>query len=210
MELVIGPNSDKLVFQMPKVDLTRSLGIMLSGGLDSSILLMLLNEFVPSEQIHIFTVPRADNAYYYATELVKSINQQYQTNFRQPCMVSNGQGFHGAQVWKGIQEVLSTYSFVDILYLAENIPPDKSQIEFNTVYPVRARSSNIHHKIKMPFWHLKKYHIIDIARQFRWLDLLNYTHSCCVQAEGRCGNCFNCLEREWAILQLNLTDTGKI
>lgn len=210
MELELGPATDKILFKLPIFDITQPIGIMLSGGLDSAILLMLINKFVPPEKIHIFTVPRPDNAYYHSSNLIDKINQQYKTNFRQPCMVSDGVGFHGRQVWNGILEVLNFYNFIEALYLAENKPPDDIQVKFDAIYPIRAPRSYIHNKIKIPFWSFKKYHIIDLALQMQWLELLNYTHSCCVQPEGRCNKCFNCLERDWSIKQLNLIDTGSI
>lgn len=208
MNYVCGPVDDRYNFEI-KIDPNRPVGIMLSGGLDSSILLMLLASIVSSEQIVIFTVPRADNAYYHAQHLIKSINNHYHLNFKQPCMVSNGQGYHGTQVFKGITESLSMYNDIQ-LFLAENTPPAKTEIDIAAAYPVRAKDPDQIPNVYMPFWAAKKYHLIDIALQNKWHKLFEFTHSCCVWPVGRCNACFNCKEREWAFDKLGVADPGLI
>jgi 7-cyano-7-deazaguanine synthase in queuosine biosynthesis len=206
MQFHCGPVWDPYQFSI-RID-NRPVGIMLSGGIDSATLLLLLSTLVPSKDIIIFTVPRQDDAYRHARHLVNSINNYYNTEFKQPCMVGNGYGYHGTQVLSGIAEVLAMYQDIQ-LFLAENQPPEPSELVKGLAYPIRAGGPNHMQNVSMPFWSAKKYHIISMAIENSWQKLFDFTHSCCVWPAGRCKVCFNCVERKWAFSKLNLTDTGE-
>lgn len=206
MQFNIGPTWDLYQFTL-KID-NRPVGIMLSGGIDSATLLMLLASVVASDQILIFTVPRQDGAYNHAKHLVNSINNHYNTNFKQPCMVGDGEGYHGTQVYNGITEVLVMYPEIQ-LFLAENRPPSREELGKDLLYPVRASNPASMPNVSMPFWSAKKYHIISLAIENSWEKLFDFTHSCCVWPAGRCNVCFNCVERNWAFTKLGLLDTGQ-
>jgi len=206
MDYVCGLEHDNYSFSI-RLDKTKPTGIMISGGLDSAILLMLLGTLTQSNQIVTFTVPRPDNAVVHAENLIKSINHEYGLNFNLPCHVGDGLGPHGKQVYNGIQEAIAMYGQID-LYLAENKPPKKTEVTFEAAYPLRASTPNQIPQVTMPFWSAKKFHIIDLALKHGWHRLFEFTHSCCVWPKYRCKKCYNCLEREWAFAKLDYKDTG--
>jgi 7-cyano-7-deazaguanine synthase in queuosine biosynthesis len=60
----------------------------------------------------------------------------------------------------------------------------------------------------MPFIKMYKDEILKILFDNNQQALLSLTHSCTERKTGRCGQCFQCKEREWAFDQLNQIDPG--
>jgi 7-cyano-7-deazaguanine synthase in queuosine biosynthesis len=55
----------------------------------------------------------------------------------------------------------------------------------------------------MPFQHLEKYHVLDLAHTLKIGNIIEaLTISCNVNADYHCGECMGCLERAWAYDQL--------
>jgi 7-cyano-7-deazaguanine synthase in queuosine biosynthesis len=52
--------------------------------------------------------------------------------------------------------------------------------------------------------------IIQIMFDEQQEELMNITHSCTEQKNGRCGKCWQCTERAWAFDKLGKTDTGTL
>ena len=67
----------------------------------------------------------------------------------------------------------------------------------NTVYKRYYKKYNV----RLPFLHLYKYHIIDLARQEK-IDLSD-TMSCIASIDQECGKCWQCMEKKWGIDQIS-------
>ena len=55
---------------------------------------------------------------------------------------------------------------------------------------------------RSPFLSLHKPQILDIYYKLGCENIIQYTHSCTVQAVGSCNNCYSCKEREWGFTAL--------
>ena len=61
---------------MFELDVTKKYGIMLSGGLDSAILLSLIVQDNPSIDMQPFTIPKHDGSALYADNIVDFVNNK--------------------------------------------------------------------------------------------------------------------------------------
>jgi 7-cyano-7-deazaguanine synthase in queuosine biosynthesis len=59
-----------------------------------------------------------------------------------------------------------------------------------------------------PFAMVDKRHTVSLYDTFDVWPLIELTHSCTALTVGRCGACYNCLERAWALDALGVTDPG--
>jgi 7-cyano-7-deazaguanine synthase in queuosine biosynthesis len=177
-------------------------GIMLSGGLDSAVLLYLLYD-QGVEDIKIFTIDKVDGSSVYANKVVEHFNRKFGIRLPQPIMVGDPSAHHSLQSRTALNDIFANHE-IDILYNALNKnPPELDELEGA---PVRATQAPP--KVELPFIDLYKTHIIDLMYETGQEDLLNVTHSCTEQPVGRCGKCWQCGERAWAFQKLDKTDTG--
>jgi tRNA(Ile)-lysidine synthase TilS/MesJ len=180
-------------------------GIMLSGGLDSAILLGLLILENKNINIQPFTIPKIDGAILYADPVVEFINCKFQTDIPETIKVGDPNVHHRAQSKTAVKEIFEKHQ-IDFLFIAINRNPE--ELSSLPGAPLRdTRSDNP--KIIFPFVDLLKTDIIKIAVENNLNDLFDITHSCTEQQIGRCNICWQCTERAWAFSNLLLTDSGK-
>ena len=74
-------------------------------------------------------------------------------------------------------------------------------------YPSRPSAVNLPHTT-CPFALVDKRHTLHLYDKLEAWDLIKLTHSCTHRTEGRCGECYNCTERSWALEELGFTDPG--
>jgi len=189
---------------MITTDNSKQYGIMLSGGLDSAILLYLLLKDNPTINLQPFTIPKFDGAALYAGPIVDYYNKIFSTSLSQPILVGNPNVFHRQQSRVAITDIFSKHP-VDILFVAINQnPPELGKLPGA---PHRAKKSD-NPKIIFPFVDMYKDQIVQIMYSEGQEHLINITHSCTEQQIGRCRQCWQCTERAWAFSQLNKIDTG--
>ena len=196
-------------FELP---LDGTVGVMLSGGLDSAVLLSLISKEISEKKlpinVQVFTVPKFDGSINQVDSIISYISKKFNVKILPKIVVGDPTLYHRSQNESGIREVLTTYKSIKQLFLGINQnPPLKFKV--SGTYPDRVASSD-HPNIKIPFVNLYKTHIVDLIYQFSLEELLNITHTCTEQQEGRCGKCFQCSERQWAFEQLGKVDTGII
>lgn len=186
------------------IDISHNIkcGIMLSGGLDSAVLLYLLYAN-GVRNIQTFTIDKADGSAFHAGRVVDHFNQKFIININSPILVGDPTVHHSLQSRTALDDILTNYN-VDLIYNALNTnPPGLTNL---SGAPKRATSAPP--RVVLPFIDLYKTHIIDLMYELKQEDLLNVTHTCTEQNMGRCGTCWQCGERAWAFSQLNKTDTG--
>jgi hypothetical protein len=182
MEIICGPSWDRRIVT---IEQREDAGILMSGGLDSWVLYNLIkvpvkifnyrrpNEIDNKKRVELLT-GRSD-----IIEIVEDIPRKKFIDY-----AANYAKDYGSNLYVGIN----------------HIPPIDIFPEFAEEYPVRPWNSP-DSNLLMPFLHLQKYHIIDIARQYN-IDLSN-TLSCLVSTTEHCGECWQCRERQWGFDQLN-------
>ena len=74
-------------------------------------------------------------------------------------------------------------------------------------YPARPASIHLPNTT-CPFALVDKRHTLHLYELLQVWDLIKLTHSCTHRTEGRCGECYNCTERSWALEELGFSDPG--
>lgn len=213
MIVLAGPkdNKQQIVIELPEQH--NRIGVMLSGGADSAILLYLLalerkmsnseHELIP------LTVPRGDGAWDYVSPIVDFVNDLLKTNLPTPIMVGDATLHHSQQTYSGERDARDNHAIQHIFYGSQAHPP----VPMPGEYP--ARPPHIHFRnnagvitTTCPFALLDKRHTIELFDIFDVWPLAAITHSCTHQTKGRCGACYNCVERKWALDELGFQDPG--
>lgn len=183
-------------------------GILLSGGLDSAVLLYLYLKTCQAEKkspvILPFTIPKDDGSYLYVASVISWMIEHFDLQIPHYTLVGDPTIHHRLQSASAIQDIFTKFPKIDYVIIGINQnPPEDIGVEG----PVRdTKSDNI--QILMPFVDLYKTHIVDLIYEHNLQGLLDITHSCTEQRVGRCMECFQCKERAWAFKQLDQMDIG--
>lgn len=189
---------------MFSIDPTKKYGIMLSGGLDSAILLGLILKQYPNINIIPFTIPKYDGAKEHARNVVAHLNLKFKTTITSPIHVGDPNVYHRQQSTTAVIEIFNKY-FPDFLFNALNrIPEELSSVKGA---PQRDKQST-NAKIILPFASMLKTEILELMYANELEDLTEITHSCTELQTTRCRQCWQCQERAWAFAQLNKLDKG--
>ena len=183
MIYLCGPEWDRRIveiIQQPKT------GIIMSGGLDSYVLYSLLSNPL------VFNIRREDK-FDNASRVRELVSQDV-------IEIDEVTTNHWERVQLTSDKILKTYD-LDVLYYGINhTPPLEYFPEFDMPSKPGRPWKIDHPKIKAPFLHLYKYHIIDLGMQLN-LDL-DKTLSCLTRLDTHCGKCWQCMERQWGFDQL--------
>jgi hypothetical protein len=191
----------------------QRIGVMLSGGADSAVLLYLLclerkmdhstQELIP------FTVARPDGAWDYVKPIVEWVRNKLSLTAEQlpdPIKVGDATVHHSQQGRTGEHEARTRYGIEHVFY-GSQAHPDRALIELPGEYPNRPASVELP-GTTCPFALVDKRHTLSLYDTFDIWPLIELTHSCTALTVGRCGECYNCKEREWALGQLGVADLG--
>jgi hypothetical protein len=180
--------------------------ILLSGGMDSAILLYLLSKenILSGRNLPIKCYTMSPNKSLLVTNRVlKWFNDRdifvkhqrfgkrgYIIKFVVDTILLLERGY----VYTGCNKVLVD-EFTPTVYIEGDTPPARGSA--HSEYHIR------------PFIDMDKSQIMDIYIKENILDLLKLTNSCGALIGGKtqCGGCYFCMERAWAAKKLNLTDT---
>lgn len=213
MRITVGNNPwlSQVDIKLPK-DKQR-IGVMLSGGADSAVLLYLLclerRMDKSTQEIIPFTVARPDGAWNYVKPIVEWVRDKLNLTKQQlpdPIQVGDPTVHHSQQGLTGEQEARTRYGIEHIFYGSQQ-PPDESLIVLPGEYPRRPDRVELP-GTTCPFAKVDKRHTLSLYEIFDIWPLIELTHSCTHQTEGRCGACYNCVERAWALEQLGFADPG--
>jgi hypothetical protein len=186
------------------LDPNKSYGIMLSGGLDSAILLYLLINQDPTIKIQPFTINKTDGASKYANPLIDHFNKKFSLSIPKTIYVGNPAVHHRSQSTTAVIDIFNNFP-VDQLFIGINQnPPELTNLPGA---PQRDKKSK-DPRIIFPFVDLYKTDIIKIMIEHGQEDLMGITHSCTEQKDGRCNQCWQCTERAWAFKKLAKEDIG--
>ena len=185
---------------------TDEYGILLSGGLDSAVLLYLLIKSNPNINLQPFTIDKTDGAALYADPIIDHINCKFGTTIPHTILVGDPTVHHRQQSTTAVREILTKHD-IDYLFIGINQnPPDLSLLPGA---PDRDTKSP-HPKIIFPFVDMYKDQILSLLYEHNQEDLIDLTHSCTEQQIGRCNSCWQCTERAWAFKQFDKQDTGTL
>lgn len=194
---------------------TGPIGISMSGGADSAIMLYILMMHAVGP-IHVYTCANklknrtnpvvALNILGYLIDLTKKTDIYHHTFF------VDTQTFDS--LFEPMKQVVNT-GFVDIMYTAGTaLPPDQDlwdKTKFSSDCGLyHKRNKNVlrpvyNGKFYSPWWNQDKKFVFQVYQQFNLLDtLFPLTRSCesLTQFQGHCGQCWWCQERFWGFGRL--------
>lgn len=165
------------------------IGIFISGGFDSALLLFLVKHLQQNNTITLFTVDRFNLAVYYSNKVCAWTNKKFNDSLTVN-IVGNPNTFHKFQVSSGFNQAFE-YG-VEVILLGDTANP----VEVPNGY---SREKSINAFVKQPFLHCTKDKLVELAKEYGVLELLSITHSCGNNIDTECGVCWNCKEKLWAM-----------
>lgn len=187
-------------------------GILLSGGLDSAILLYCaVKESVDAGiplLIQPFTIELTDGTTEkFVSDVIAYVNKKLNVNIPSSIIVGTKDVHHRERTPVAFRDIVTRFPEVDVILQGTNQNPPMPF--YHSGAPNRVKNSSTP-KNELPFIHLNKAHLVDFMFQLQIDELSNITHSCTEQKVGRCQACFQDAERAWAFHLLNRTDTGTL
>lgn len=168
---------------------TKNVGLYLSGGIESSLLLYLLAKL--ELNIRCYTIIQDNICMERNRNIIKWINTKLDSNVFQLEEIHD-------------KNPTSDRTFVRwiLLYLRTG-EVDEFVIGSNKFMPhLPERKYFEHKKVLIPFKSMYKNEVVQLYKKENILELLELTHSCYVQKYGHCGSCLNCEERLWALKEI--------
>lgn len=195
------------------IDPEQRIGVLLSGGMDSAILLFLILTDIKNRNLTVdltvYNVPNInDNAVVHSRRVVDYLEKYFDTVIP---LVNIGVGDANSRqlVDKPARQLVATGQ-VDLIYSGQNQFPAEatSWDSYKQAHGTFVRRSPDSPTVagRYPFIRLQKDHILEIYRQFDLLEFASITHSCTARTQGKCNECLWCVERAWAFTKLGLTD----
>jgi hypothetical protein len=190
------------------IDMTADLkyGILLSGGLDSAVLLYLMLLECKNKQItpyiQPFTIEKSDRSYEFVPKILDYFNDMFGISLPPTIPVGDSILHHTQQTRSAYFDIIESHPEIDVIYMGTNAIPPEPLVG---LAPVRVDTSNVEN-LKVPFFDLYKTHIIEMVYAYNIEPLLNITHSCTEQALTPCNMCWQCNERIWAFRKLGKND----
>jgi 7-cyano-7-deazaguanine synthase in queuosine biosynthesis len=196
----IGPEWDKRVLDLPIRD-EAEIGIFVSGGIDSAVLLRLLMESTTKKQFRCFTINNTkDNAVEHARDSILRAQDMFKLNDHSidHQIVQPNKPFQADNL---IMETAMANRPLHVYTATNHIPPSE-WFKLPGDPPWRPWRNTMHKIISTPFLFLYKYHILSIIDIKGWQDIYDTSHTCTEQKDGHCNICWQCNELNWAKEQL--------
>ena len=197
------------LFELTLPHTISSVGIMVSGGLDSALLLYLVAKEIHDTNstisLNVFCVPRpTDGSNSHALAVVDYVNTEY--NISSYTIRGDVDMHHSTIVYFAYRDIVSE-GLSDCIFLGDTANPDTPlQGVCPTAWPNRLTDHN--KDVYQPFLQYSKKYIIALIDMFDLMTLAKLTHSCTAHKHKRCDKCFQCKERAWAFECNNTDDPG--
>jgi hypothetical protein len=192
---------EEIKFFIPK---NQNIGVMISGGADSTLLFWLLLNENKNENLKCniipFCVDRLNGSKEHSYRVVNFLKKYLNIDIPDPIIVGNPDVHHSKQVYSGLLDIKNKYN-IDTIYVGGTQNPPHGSVK--GPYPYRPTSSDYNRFDLNPFLYCDKRHIIYLYIKYNLLELLDITHSCGVWNHGKCLACFSCSERFWALSEVS-------
>jgi len=214
VDVVVGPKWDRRVIDL-EIPYGKSVGLMVSSGLDSAILLYTLYKVNPGASITTFCVPReADDAKTHSYAVHEKVSDLLGKKIPMPTLIGTSVDENSVSATRHLLDS----GDLDLIYDGVNHQPPLGFgfYESSNMETAESRGTTKGYRawrierdgLVTPFLHTYKYHLIDLYYKFSVEELIKPTHSCTALTVGRCSKCNWCWERAWAFEQLGRTDPG--
>jgi len=217
MILNVGPAPFDYEFEFTIPEDAHNVGLFLSGGLDSSILLcMIIEELNQTNRstlpIHIFTCNKPPDPEG-AARMVDLIRKEYDRDliYHENYNVSEEAKSIGVIDMISVKEAYDEFDGDIVIYMAGNNSWDKTRwsekvLEQYTPHdlprPLQWDYPEEPH-IVYPFGYMLKPQMLDIYYKLNKEHLIEYAYSCSKKYYPACEVCYSCIEAEWAFKVLD-------
>lgn len=203
MEFKTGPEWDERIVNLkPKKDI----GVLVSSGADSTVLLNLLWTHFPHVDIQLFNVQTSEDPRKPLIEnILKELHIPIQIDVVGQSRWNWPMKSHYPRLCLAFQEIRDNTDCEE-LYCGNILPPHPQWFpRWNPAQKGIAKRPWLTNDdfLKNPFEHLEKYHVIDLARRGNFDHIFDHTISCNISADTPCGDCMGCRELEWGFDQLD-------
>lgn len=191
----------------------RKIGVMVSGGMDSGLLLYLIaREKLKKDydlEIIAYSIDRkmADERRH-SIRMIEEVEKRSDMSIRKKD-VGGGELDSELHVIFGmmnaVKQEMKTGVPLDRLFLATTSVPE----ELKQHDGVPTRNPTDHWLIYQPWALDTKDQIISAIKDQELYWIIDQSHSCTCLGAGHCGTCYNCMERSWALSSNGLTDSSR-
>lgn len=191
--------TDSLVRIPVPAEYTR-IGVAMSGGMDSMVLMAELSRELDPSKVTVYTVDLKTSVSTVA-EILKALNFP-----AEHVVLPDPKNPNGA-LSPSFLEVCKT---VDYFYTGITMNPPWADAIADGQKP--HRFNKVQYKnMFMPFGLSTKKDVVELLFKHNYEQLLPLTHTCTERPQGAlsCGTCFACRERIWAFDALNIKDVVK-
>jgi 7-cyano-7-deazaguanine synthase in queuosine biosynthesis len=165
----------------------QRIGVFVSGGFDSALLLYMLYLYKSQHEIHVFVIDRPNDSLASAKKVINWIEERFGVT----CLVhtvGNSNSHHSLHVITGLMDAKKFG--LDVLLLGDTANP--AELVGGPNRPIS--NSTV---VQQPFITYTKDKLVRISSLLNVLELLDISHSC--ELPVVCGQCWHCREKEWAI-----------
>jgi len=181
-------------------------GVMISGGLDSTLLLYLLTKEnkTRTNPVDLITLSvERKNAMVHVNRAIETVERLNNVTIKN-MVVGDPTVDSDYQVISGALDALSNKK-IPLVFLATTAVPDNLHLEAGFAPPVRDPKPRT--RVIQPWVLETKDQVVKYIVEHNLFDLVKVTHSCTVEDMSHCGKCFNCVERKWAFDANNASDS---
>lgn len=190
---------------LPHLSANKRIGVSLSGGFDSAVLLWCCCKIAQQENLdcefRAFTVKRGDNGEEHSHNIVNHVSSHFGISI-QHSFVGRPELPHYKQAWSGVVHALK---ISDVVFIGDtNVPECLQGNSAPRRYDVELPSCI------QPMLYWNKDVVVQLAIDLELYDIMKLSHTCTESHDARCNKCWQCGERAWAFDQCNYTDPGKL
>lgn len=217
MKLILGPENLSVDFQFSIEDANKkkprvynSIGVYLSGGIDSTALLLLIltelnsSGVLGSIPVRCFTIDKHDFAIHTTKPLISILERKFNVALSHHNSIPNYLNPYNIRPKVFLDMHLQNPN--TLFFLGNNKTPSTDLVSFKN-------SQNIDYGFEVdkiiyysPFLYMHKPQILDIFYKLDCEDILPYTYSCTVRPHQPCKKCYACEERAWGFEMLKKQD----
>jgi len=180
----------------------RKIGLLISGGLDSSLMLYLITKEIKEKNSNVefitYTVEQELKGTVHHTKKIINIIEELNNISITNIIVGASHAHTDYEIIYGTLDALNrerkSNQVLDVLYLASTKVPE----ELKNVNGAPRRDGRNIFSVVQPWSTVNKDEIVSYILKNNLLELVKNSHSCTMISNKHCGECWNCIERIWA------------
>ena len=170
----------------------KKIGVFVSGGFDSGMLLYILNLVKKDNEIEVFVINRHPKSLEHAQPVIDFVSNRL--NVKSHTHLLKSYGIEDYTVPHAISVVMSRHN-LDVVLVGCVKPPEHLELSNKVLKSTMS-------KIQQPFFEITKDVLVQEAKELGVLELIDISNSCERSYHNPCMQCFHCLEKDWAIKQV--------